>query len=68
MDHTQVQTDPAEQPARVVTLTAGDFTLTVNPVDGSEIEPHRPGAPTGRPAKRTAADRAARAAAARPPA
>ncbi|MFJ6794321.1 ATP-binding protein [Streptomyces sp. NPDC091268] len=67
MDHTQVQTDPAEQPARVVTLTAGDFTLTVNPVDGSEIEPHRPGTATGRPAKRTAADRAARAAAARPP-
>ncbi|MFG2995875.1 ATP-binding protein [Streptomyces sp. NPDC048340] len=67
MDHTQVPTDPAEQPARVVTLTAGDFTLTVNPVDGSEIEPLRPGATAGRPAKRASADRGAREAAARPP-
>lgn len=54
-------------PARVVTLTAGEFTLTVNPVDGSEIEPLRPGTRPGRPAKRDAAARAARAAAARPP-
>ncbi|MEV7542386.1 ATP-binding protein, partial [Streptomyces sp. NPDC089915] len=56
---------------RVVTLTAGEFTLTVNPVDGSEIEPHRPGAgpdPGRRPAKRDAASRAVRDAAARPPA
>ncbi|MFC9584088.1 ATP-binding protein [Streptomyces yangpuensis] len=55
-------------PARVVALTAGDFTLTVNPVDGSEIEPLRPGTERGRPAKRDAAARAARDAAARPPA
>ncbi|MER5868634.1 ATP-binding protein [Streptomyces sp. NPDC002044] len=77
MDRTQGQTaDPAEQPgstpaapARIVTLTAGDFSLTVNPVDGSEIEPHRPGADTGRrPAKRAAAARRARDAGARPPA
>ncbi|MEU9300773.1 ATP-binding protein [Streptomyces sp. NPDC048269] len=54
-------------PARVVTLTAADFTLTVNPVDGSEIEPLRPGTRTGRPAKRDAAARSARDAAARPP-
>ncbi|MEV7582730.1 ATP-binding protein [Streptomyces erythrochromogenes] len=54
-------------PARVVTLTAGDFTLTVNPVDGSEIEPLRPGTGRTRPAKRDAAARAARDAAARPP-
>ncbi|WP_412076700.1 ATP-binding protein [Streptomyces xanthophaeus] len=54
-------------PARVVTLTAGDYTLTVNPVDGSEIEPHRPGTDTGRPAKRDAAARRARDEAARPP-
>ncbi|MGW2675164.1 ATP-binding protein [Streptomyces sp. NPDC001436] len=57
-------------PARVVTLVAGEFTVTVNPVDGSEIEPHRPGAgpdPGRRPAKRDAAARAARDAAARPP-
>ncbi|MFF4098305.1 ATP-binding protein [Streptomyces sp. NPDC001903] len=53
--------------ARVVTLTAGDFTLTVNPVDGSEIEPRRPGTGGSAPAKRTAADRAARDSAARPP-
>ncbi|MFJ3975474.1 ATP-binding protein [Streptomyces sp. NPDC090021] len=55
-------------PARVVTLTAGDFTLTVNPVDGSEIETLRPGTERGRPARRDAAARAARDAAARPPA
>ncbi|MEU9105356.1 ATP-binding protein [Streptomyces xanthophaeus] len=81
MDRTQKQADPQEQPAgapgtpgtpgtpaRIVTLTAGDFTLTVNPVDGSEIEPHRPGTETGRPAKRDAAARRARDEAARPPA
>lgn len=66
---TQGSTLPAEQPARVVTLTAGDFTLTVNPVDGSEIEPtHRPGGEPARiPAKRAFAARASRAAAVRPP-
>ncbi|MFE2878847.1 ATP-binding protein [Streptomyces roseus] len=53
--------------ARIVTLTAGDFTLTVNPVDGSEIEPRRPGTGGSAPAKRDAAGRAARDAAARPP-
>ncbi|MFI1148469.1 ATP-binding protein [Streptomyces sp. NPDC020817] len=53
--------------ARVVTLTAGDFTLTVNPVDGSEIEPRRPGTGGSAPAKRDAAGRAARDTAARPP-
>ncbi|MGZ9933425.1 ATP-binding protein [Streptomyces sp. NC-S4] len=57
----------AAGPARVVSLTAGEFALTVNPVDGSEIEPLRPGTGPGRPAKRAAAARAARAAAARPP-
>ncbi|MFE2927799.1 ATP-binding protein [Streptomyces goshikiensis] len=70
MDRTQGQLDPAEPssgPARVVTLTAGDFTLTVNPVDGSEIEPLRPGAERARPRKRDAAGRAARDTAARPP-
>ncbi|WP_051807238.1 ATP-binding protein [Streptomyces sp. NRRL F-2664] len=54
-------------PARVVTLTAGDFSLTVNPVDGSEIEPLRPGTERRRPAKRDAAGRAALDAAAEPP-
>ncbi|MEV7830274.1 ATP-binding protein [Streptomyces subrutilus] len=57
---------PAEA-LRVVTLTAGDFSLTVNPVDGSEIEPHRPGTATRRPAKRESAARRAREAGARPP-
>ncbi|MFJ1863137.1 ATP-binding protein [Streptomyces sp. NPDC088097] len=56
-------------PARIVVLTAGRHTLTVNPVDGSEIEPLRPGAePADGPARRDAASRAARAGAARPPA
>ncbi|MFB6805713.1 ATP-binding protein [Streptomyces sp. NPDC056387] len=60
---------PAPGPvARIVTLTAGDFTLTVNPVDGSEIEPRRPGTGGTAPAKRDAAGRSARDAAARPPA
>ncbi|MGW5846619.1 ATP-binding protein [Streptomyces sp. NPDC055254] len=75
MDRTQGHAEPDEQstgpataPARVVTLTAGDFTLTVNPVDGSEIEPLRPGTRTGRPAKRDTAARRARNSAARPPA
>ncbi|MGW6970868.1 ATP-binding protein [Streptomyces sp. NPDC054952] len=80
MDRTQGQSEPGEDTpaastgpasgpvARVVTLTAGDFTLTVNPVDGSEIEPLRPGAATERPAKRGPAARAERDAAARPPA
>ncbi|MBT2459320.1 ATP-binding protein [Streptomyces sp. ISL-86] len=74
MDRTQGHADPAEQPtgapwapARVVSLTAGDFTLTVNPVDGSEIEPLRPGTRPNRPAKRDAAARTAHEAAARPP-
>ncbi|WP_445269046.1 ATP-binding protein [Streptomyces sp. DSM 41634] len=58
----------AQGPARVVSLTAGDFTLTVNPVDGSEIEPLRPGTERSRSAKRDAAARTARDTAARPPA
>ncbi|MBT2480894.1 ATP-binding protein [Streptomyces sp. ISL-94] len=58
---------PAAAPARIVSLTAGDFTLTVNPVDGSEMAPVRPDTATGRPAKRGPAARSARDAAARPP-
>ncbi|MGW3323621.1 ATP-binding protein [Streptomyces virginiae] len=60
-------TPAAAGPARVVSLTAGGFALTVNPVDGSEIEPLRPGTEPARPAKRDAVARAARTAAARPP-
>ncbi|QES56702.1 AAA family ATPase [Streptomyces venezuelae] len=60
-------TPAAAGPARIVSLTAGEFALTVNPVDGSEIEPLRPGTEPARPAKRDAAARTAVAAAARPP-
>ncbi|MBQ0828148.1 ATP-binding protein [Streptomyces tagetis] len=54
--------------ARTARLVSGDLLLTVNPVDGSEIEVCPPAdLPVG-PAKRTAAERAAAAQAARPPA
>ncbi|RSS79345.1 hypothetical protein EF903_31540, partial [Streptomyces sp. WAC05292] len=79
MDRTQGQAEPGKRAAagpgahtapgpvaRVVTLAAGDYTLTVNPVDGSEIEPRRPGTGGGTPAKRDAAGRGAHTAAARP--
>ena len=49
---------PAPAQARTVRLVSGDFLLTVNPVDGSEIEPCPPGERPERPAKRTADDRA----------
>lgn len=44
--------------ARTAQLVSGDFLLTVNPVDGSEIEPCPPLERPGRPRKRTAAERA----------
>ncbi|MHC3472440.1 ATP-binding protein [Streptomyces sp. 7R007] len=44
--------------ARTVQLVAGDHLLTVNPVDGSEIEPCPPGERPGRPEKLGAAERA----------
>ncbi|WAZ24148.1 ATP-binding protein [Streptomyces cinnabarinus] len=44
--------------ARTVQLVSGDFLLTVNPVDGSEIEPCPPGERPTRPAKLTPAARA----------
>lgn len=53
--------------ARTVQLVTGDFLLTVNPVDGSEIEVCPPGQRPGRPAKFGAAERAEAARAARPP-
>ncbi|MFJ6901793.1 ATP-binding protein [Streptomyces hokutonensis] len=53
--------------ARTVQLVTGDFLLTVNPVDGSEIEACPPGQRPGRPAKLTAAERAEIARAAKPP-
>lgn len=53
--------------ARTVQLVAGDFLLTVNPVDGSEIEACPPGERPGRPEKHGAAERAEVDRAARPP-
>ncbi|MEV7019265.1 ATP-binding protein [Streptomyces sp. NPDC093991] len=54
-------------PARTVRLVSGDFLLTVNPVDGSEIEPCPPAERPGRPAKLTEAERAEVERAAAPP-
>ncbi|MGW3099059.1 ATP-binding protein [Streptomyces sp. NPDC001102] len=53
--------------ARTVQLVTGDHLLTVNPVDGSEIEPCPPGERPARPGKLTAAERAEAARAARAP-
>ncbi|MEU0113486.1 ATP-binding protein [Streptomyces bobili] len=54
--------------ARTVRVVAGEHVLTVNPVDGSEIELSPPTERPGRPAKRTAEDRAEAEHAAQPPA
>ncbi|MFH8488668.1 ATP-binding protein [Streptomyces longisporoflavus] len=58
---------PAPTLARTVQLVSGDFLLTVNPVDGSEIEPCPPGERPARPVKRTAAERAELRRASAPP-
>ncbi|CAM5463914.1 AAA family ATPase OS=Streptomyces griseomycini OX=66895 GN=FHS37_000951 PE=4 SV=1 [Streptomyces griseomycini] len=52
--------------ARTVQLVSGDFLLTVNPVDGSEIEPCPPAERPARPAKLDEAGRAEVERAARP--
>ncbi|MEU1279185.1 ATP-binding protein [Streptomyces sp. NPDC005805] len=57
----------APAPVRTAKVVTGDLLLTVNPVDGSEIEPCPPGQQPPRPARRTAADRADRTRAAQPP-
>ncbi|MGW7050851.1 ATP-binding protein [Streptomyces sp. NPDC054887] len=54
-------------PARTVQVVAGDFLLTVNPVDGSEIEVCPPGERPARPVRHSADDRAELERAARPP-
>ncbi|MFC8346788.1 ATP-binding protein [Streptomyces sp. NPDC057280] len=54
--------------ARTVQLVSGDHLLTVNPVDGSEIEPCPPGERPARPRKLSATERAETDRAARPPA
>ncbi|MER5727060.1 ATP-binding protein [Streptomyces sp. NPDC002138] len=60
---------PVVGPARVVRLAVGDYLLTVNPVDGSEIEARRPGDAEGEgPQRRDKASRDALDAAGRPPA
>ncbi|MFG3369332.1 ATP-binding protein [Streptomyces sp. NPDC090032] len=58
---------PSQGLARTVQLVSGDSLLTVNPVDGSEIEPCPPGERPGRPVKYAPAERAEMARAARPP-
>ncbi|WP_307169987.1 ATP-binding protein [Streptomyces sp. B3I7] len=57
----------APAPARTARIVAGEFLLTVNPVDGSEIENRPPQEHPGRPAKYTAARRSESERAARPP-
>ncbi|MDI3404502.1 MalT transcriptional regulator family protein [Streptomyces cavernicola] len=54
-------------PVRTVQVTSGDYLLTVNPVDGSEIEPCPPGVQPARPQRYEADERAARAGASVPP-
>ncbi|MFJ6948162.1 ATP-binding protein, partial [Streptomyces wuyuanensis] len=54
-------------PARTVRVVAGDFALTVNPVDGSEIEPCRPGGEPTAPVRHTAEERDELRRAGRPP-
>ncbi|MFI2737882.1 ATP-binding protein [Streptomyces sp. NPDC018711] len=60
---------PAQTPARarVVRLVSGGLLLTVNPVDGSEIEPCPPGREPAAPRPRTPEERAEAARAAAPP-
>ncbi|MEU5610209.1 ATP-binding protein, partial [Streptomyces sparsogenes] len=48
----------ASTPVRTVRLVSGDFLLTVNPVDGSEIEPCPPGERPARPERRGPDERA----------
>ncbi|MCI0386565.1 ATP-binding protein, partial [Streptomyces sp. CNQ085] len=45
---------------RAIPLIAGEYLLTVNPVDGSEIEPCPPGGHPGTPRRRTPESRAER--------
>ncbi|MER5961221.1 ATP-binding protein [Streptomyces sp. NPDC002057] len=58
---------PAPARARVVRLVSGDLLVTVNPVDGSEIEPCPPGQEPPAPRPRTPEERAEAAQAAAPP-
>ncbi|MEU7483361.1 ATP-binding protein [Streptomyces sp. NPDC042319] len=51
---------PPDGRARTARLVTGDYLLTVNPVDGSEIEPTPPGEEPGTPQKQTPKERAER--------
>ncbi|MGW3426857.1 ATP-binding protein [Streptomyces melanosporofaciens] len=53
-----VSSDPAGPPARTARIVTGDYLLTVNPVDGSEIEPCPPGARPARPERHGPDERA----------
>ncbi|MEU1794476.1 ATP-binding protein [Streptomyces californicus] len=55
------------QQVRVVQLTVGDLLLTVNPVDGSEVEAVPPGSGPAAPVRRTPAERADHERAGAPP-
>ncbi|MFE7748925.1 ATP-binding protein [Streptomyces sp. NPDC057428] len=55
------------QQSRAVQLISGDLLLTVNPVDGSEIESCRPGQRPAAPVRHTAEQRVDRERAAAPP-
>ncbi|WP_285564676.1 ATP-binding protein [Streptomyces sp. RTGN2] len=55
------------QQVRIVPLISGDLLLTVNPVDGSEVEPCPPGEQPAAPVRRTPAERADRERATAPP-
>lgn len=57
----------SDAPARVVRLVSGGYLVTVNPVDGSEIEPCPPGERPATPEKLSRAERAAAASDAAPP-
>ncbi|MEU0950822.1 ATP-binding protein [Streptomyces niveus] len=54
-------------PVRTVELISGDFLITVNPVDGSEIEPCPPGSQPPTPVRLDADERAEQRRAGRPP-
>ncbi|MFK8910597.1 ATP-binding protein, partial [Streptomyces sp. YS-3] len=69
-DRAAVTPEPAPRAAslaRTVRLVSGDFLLTVNPVDGSEIEACPPGEIPGRPERRSATERTERERALKPP-
>ncbi|MGP3980970.1 ATP-binding protein [Streptomyces sp. KR80] len=59
--------DKGSGPAKTVQLVAAEYLLTVNPVDGSEIEPCPPGEHPGRPERRNPEERDALRRASRPP-